>query len=197
MQVWDSNRSGKEGCSFGLFGIIQWRSMNEDPGLPRSPSQSNVFYASLIPVNRSNIGSGIASRAWWWATFIMHKLCGVRTSRYYSFSWKQTIFGERIPWQFSKKTKVWNLLRGITMWTVWIVRNDRVFNHVQWNKAKVKHHIWNDLILYAKGAWDKLEKNIKISEFSAEALLQGFDRMWGTENMLCRHDILKITWNWR
>ena len=35
-----------------------------------------------------------ANRAWRWATFIMHKCCGIRTSNYDSFNWKQAFFWE-------------------------------------------------------------------------------------------------------
>jgi len=71
---------------------------------------------------------------------------------YDSFNWKQTLFGERIPKKFVKKFKVWHLLRGITLWTIWIERNDKVFNHKQWHESKVKHKIWHELLIFAKAA---------------------------------------------
>lgn len=73
-----------------------------------------------------------ARRAWRWATYIVHKLCGVRTGNYNNFNWKQALFGERIPKKFGKMIKIWHLLRGITLWTTWIECNDKVFNHEQW-----------------------------------------------------------------
>ena len=59
-----------------------------------------------------------AWRAWRWDTFIMHELCRVQMSNYDSFQWKQTLFGERIPTKFVKKTKTWHLLQVITLWTI-------------------------------------------------------------------------------
>jgi hypothetical protein len=56
-----------------------------------------------------------ARRAWRWATFIMHELCEVRT-------------GEKIPPKYGKKMKIWHLLGGISLWTIWIERN---YNNVQ------------------------------------------------------------------
>lgn len=82
-----------------------------------------------------------AQRAWQWVTFIMHEVCGVRTGNYDSFHWKQTLFGERIPEKFAKIIKIQHLLRGVTLWVVWIKRNDGVFNHEECHESKVEHLI--------------------------------------------------------
>ena len=93
-----------------------------------------------------------ARRAWRWATFIMHELCGVRSGNYDNFHWKQAMFGERIRKKFCKQIKTWHLLRGITLWTIWIERNDKVFDREQCHESKVKRYIWDALIMYAKAA---------------------------------------------
>ena len=49
--------------------------------------------------------------------------------------------------------KIWHLLTGITLWTIGIERNDRVFNQ---EHAKVKQRIWDELIIYAKAAWNRV-----------------------------------------
>ena len=67
----------------------------------------------------------------------------------------------------------------------------------QWHESKVKHRIWDELIMYAKAAWKQVIKQIKISSFSAMALLQGFDKMWGDRNILCRRKNLHIEWDWK
>ena len=85
--------------------------------------------------------------------FIINELCGVRTSNDDNFNWKQALFGERIPKKYDKLVKVWHLLRGITMWTIWIERNDKVFNHTQWHESRVEQRIWDELIIYSKMAW--------------------------------------------
>ena len=127
----------------------------------------------------------------------MHELCGVRTSNFDNFNWKQALFGERIPKKYGKMVKVWHLLRGITLWTIWIEQNDKVFNQAQWHKSKIKHHIWDELIIYAKLAWKMVMAQIKISSFSVMAMLQGFDKTWGARNVLCRQHNLHIEWNWK
>ena len=124
----------------------------------------------------------------------MHELCEARTGNYDCFNWKQGLFGERLPKKYSPKIKIWHLLRGITLQAIWIEQNDKVFNHKQWHETRVKHHIWDEHILYAKTAWERV---LKISAFSAMGLLQGLDKTWGTRNVLCRRHNLHIEWNWK
>jgi hypothetical protein len=82
---------------------------------------------------------------------------------------------------------------------VWIKRNDTVFSHEQWHETnlKVKHRIWDELIMYAKAAWKPVIQQIKISSFSAMAMLQGFEKTWGARNILGRRNNLHIEWNWK
>ena len=122
---------------------------------------------------------------------------GVRFDNYDSLNWKQALFGERIPKKFGKKIKIWHLLRDIALWTIWIECNDHVFKHEQWHESKVKHQIWNELITYAKVAWEQVINQTKISSFSFMAMLQGFDQTWGARNVLCRRNTLHIAWNWK
>ena len=42
--------------------------------------------------------------------------------------------------------------------------------------------------MYAKAAWTKVVKVVKISTYSCEALLKGFDQTWGYRNIRCRWD---------
>ena len=64
-----------------------------------------------------------------------------------------------------------------------------------WNK--VKHRIWKETIYYAIAAWKRDLEDIKDNNFSAVAILLGFDKIWGARNVLCRRYNLHIEWNWR
>ena len=199
-QVWDSNRSSKEAAFIWSIwhkavAVNEWRARIA----PASISKQCIF---CLPNTSESVKHKFwdciqARRAWRWATYIMQELCGVRTGNYDCFNWKQALFGERLPKKYGPKIKIWHLLRGITLWAIWIERNDRVFNHEQWHETRLKHHVWDELILYAKTAWEWVLKNIKISAFSALALLQGFDKTWGARNVLCRRNNLHIEWNWK
>ena len=67
--------------------------------------------------------------------------------------------------------KIWHLFRGITFMTIWIEWNDWVFNWEQWHKSKIKHLVWNDLIMYTKAAWERVVKYV----FLGKALFPSFD----------------------
>ena len=63
----------------------------------------------------------------------------MRIGNYDNFYWKQSMFGERMP----KKLviQVGHLLKDITLWIIWIERNDKVLNHEEWHESKMKHRI--------------------------------------------------------
>ena len=44
----------------------------------------------------------------------------------------------------------------------------------------------DELIIYAKAAWERVLEQIKISSFSTMAMLQGFNKTWDTRHVLCR-----------
>ena len=67
----------------------------------------------------------------------------------------------------------------------------------KWHETRVKHYIWDELIMYAKTGWERVLKQIKISEFLKLGMLQGFDKMWGAWNVLCRRHNLHVEWNWK
>jgi hypothetical protein len=56
---------------------------------------------------------------------------------------------------------IWFLLRGITFWTLWIERNDLVFNNKRWNVVKIHKVIWDALFDYGMVAWNRCMKLIR------------------------------------
>jgi hypothetical protein len=104
--------------------------------------------------------------------FIKQELCGVRTGNYDNFNWNQVLFKERIPKKYAKMIKVWHLVfRGSTLWTIWIERMTKCYNHEQWPESKVKQRIWDELIMYAKAAWKCVLELIKIINFPTATLM--------------------------
>ena len=122
----------------------------------------------------------------------MHEICGMRTGNYDNFNWKQTMLGENISKKYGKMFIIWQ--RSITLWTIWIECNDKVFNYEQWHAFKVKHQIWEKFIVYAIAAWNRVKEQIKINKLSVVALLQGFDKTWGAKNVLCKRYSMHIDW---
>lgn len=154
-QIWDPLRTGKEAAFMWsiwhkVVAVNEWRARIA----PISISKQCIF---CLPNTCESVKHSVwdciqARRAWRWAIFVIHELCGVRTTNYETFHWKQALFGERLQKKFCKQIQIWHLLRGITLWFIWIERNDKVFNQEHWIEAKVKHLIWGELIMYAKVA---------------------------------------------
>ena len=122
-QVWDPMRSGKE-ATFILsiwhkaIAVNEWRARIAPASISK---QCVLCLPNTSELVKHKFWDCIqARRAWRWATYIMHELCGVRSGNYDCFNWKQVVFGERIPKRYGKVVKIWHLLGGITLWTIWI-----------------------------------------------------------------------------
>ena len=99
-QMWDPLRSGKEATFMwsiwhNAVAVNEWRAKIASTSI----SKQRVFcMPNTSELVKHKFWDCIqARRAWRWVTFIMHKLCGVRTGNYDCFNWKQVLFGERIP----------------------------------------------------------------------------------------------------
>jgi len=75
--------------------------------------------------------------------------------------WKQCVFVAKSPRQVQHVENIWSLLKGITLWTFYIERNDLVFNNERWNVFKIHKVIWDALLDYGKATWNKCMKLIK------------------------------------
>jgi hypothetical protein len=45
-------------------------------------------------------------------------------------------------------SRFWLLLRRITMWTIWVERNDLTFNGNRWDVKETNQMIWQGLLVY-------------------------------------------------
>ena len=79
-----------------------------------------------------------------------------------AFHWHHGIFGKSIMATLSKYSTIWLLLRGITLWTIWIERNDLTFNNYsRWDASKVKQTILQGLLDYARITWEKSSQRLE------------------------------------
>jgi hypothetical protein len=69
------------------------------------------------------------------------------------------------PKKVCQKKMIWHLLQGITLWTIWIERNDQVFNQEHWHESNLKHLIWDELIMHSIVAWARVVKFVEIGSF--------------------------------
>lgn len=51
---------------------------------------------------------------------------------------------------------------GSTLWTLWIARNDSIFNNCRWSSDKVRGNIWCGVQDYCRSAWLKTKARIKV-----------------------------------
>ena len=127
LQVWDPLHSSKEGAFIWFIwhkavAVNEWRARIVHASISK---QCVICLPNMTESVKHKFWDCVqARRAWRWAMFIMHKLCGVKPGNYDCFNWKQVIFRERIPKKYGKNIKIWHLLRGINLvdhldWMQW------------------------------------------------------------------------------
>lgn len=91
-----------------------------------------------------------------------------------NFNWKQGLFNDRLPRRFQPVQAIWELLRGVILWTLWIEPNDLVFNGSKWHQHKALHTIWLGLVDYGRLAWGILKTKP----------IEAFCESWGKNEVL-------------
>lgn len=141
----------------------------------------------------------VAQKTWHWAIHLLNLLAAIDPQAVgprQQFNWKQTIFSARIPRKFRGLGFIWAALKGVVMWTIWISRNDRVFNGIVWPEAKLYQKVWMGLIDYGRVAWQKLQDRSRKNPASAALLRETFSRQWCRNNILSSLSPLegKVKW---
>ena len=62
---------------------------------------------------------------------------------------------------------------------------------------KSNTRIWDEVVVYAKAAWEHAIKQIKVRSSFVAPRLQGIDQTGGTGNVLCRRHNLHVEWKWK
>lgn len=70
------------------------------------------------------------------------------------------IFGKKMPTSLSKTSRVWLLLRGITLWSIWLERDDLTFNSTRSVVENTQQVIWQCLLEYPRIAWDPMKNDV-------------------------------------
>ena len=91
------------------------------------------------------------------------------------------LFEESIRNKFVKWIKIWHLIWGITLWKIWIERNDRVVNQrsIAWVQDEITQVEWMHCVCH-----DRVGEGLKYfrtSPFSTEVLLERFRQSMGHE----------------
>jgi hypothetical protein len=136
-----------------------------------------------------------SQNTWKYVTFALNCIAAPTGARTWSMpNWKQSLFSARPPRRFSKTLRFWELLRGITIWTIWLARNDKVFNHEDWAQERVEQTIWNSLVDYGRSAWVNTVTRLTKDPTSRGKALEKFDHNWGKYPIICSREGMKVTW---
>jgi hypothetical protein len=82
--------------------------------------------------------------------FIMHEMCGVKTDNYDKFHWKQAMFAKGIIITFANNLKFGTSFVASLCGSFGSNVMTKSSTTKQWHESKVKHRIWDELIMYAK-----------------------------------------------
>lgn len=57
--------------------------------------------------------------------------------------------------------RIWMELRIVVLWSLWIERNEKVYNNITWMPDKLTQTIWNGMIDYGWVEWDEVKIKMK------------------------------------
>jgi hypothetical protein len=87
-------------------------------------------------------------------------------------------------------------LRGITLWGIWISRNDVVFKHEVWNEPRIQQYIWDSLLDYGRLDWSKTKARLNSAPpEQKQNILSGFDSRWTRRKIIASRLDLTVKWN--
>jgi hypothetical protein len=104
--------------------------------------------------------------------------------------WFQFIFASSIPRCFVLVGRTWSLIRGITLWCIWIERNLTIFNQGRWRSTYTCTLIWKGLMEYTKTAFKRITKEPAFTD----KMLKKFNANWGRFKQLCIRSGRSMTW---
>ncbi|KAL3682639.1 hypothetical protein R1sor_000661 [Riccia sorocarpa] len=76
-------------------------------------------------------------------------------------SWRpkcnQILLAEDLPKELERFKNWWGMVRGATLWTIWLARNALNFSDEVWNQRKIDSALWYRMTLYTRAEWRKLK----------------------------------------
>lgn len=107
---------------------------------------------------------------------------------------KHAIFADKAPRRFRTISRIWMLARGTILWTLWIARNDCVFNQSNRDSNRIRGTIWKGLSDYARSAWIRARISIRKSPQLTTQEYEKFDLSWDRHQILCARQGDHISW---
>lgn len=92
---------------------------------------------------------------------------------------------------------LWHLLRGVTLWIIWVESSDLTFTHQKRGINKAQQIIWQGLLEYAKHAGDITHEDANVA-IVYDTASENYDKIWGGSEPLCHKDNTRMMhWNIR
>lgn len=117
-----------------------------------------------------------AQHAWQLAIHVINTLVAGRDAHgpWQILSWKQGIFSHRIPRKFDSVKRIWMEIRTAVLWSLWLERNDVVFNNTRWTEERMRQHVWSEILDYGRVEWDRIKVKRKTDDTAAALMTDLF-----------------------
>ncbi|KAG0625649.1 hypothetical protein M758_2G071300 [Ceratodon purpureus] len=140
-----------------------------------------------------------ARHAWDYSTSVLYRVARLAhwPQPWPRLTWAQCLLGTALPSYLQPFQHLWSLLRGSTLWVIWIHRNAQVFSATRWTVPAIEIALWETFLDLARTAWYKMEY---MQEHNATGLgnaIEEFQATWLTSTVFCTGEDERIRWNFR
>lgn len=199
-EIWDPGRSRKEaGFLWSVMhkavAVNLWRHCGRHQTSEECPCCDDGDPESIHHCFYSCSG---ATQAWDFATSVLYHAAGYQRQPqpWPRFSWTQYLLGAALPPQFEQNQPMWSLLRGSTLWIIWIRRNAHVFTTTRWTQDALELALWDAFLDLARSSWQKVQEPRARPPTRLRQAIREFDRVWQTNGVFFTRLEDKIRWNY-
>ena len=137
-----------------------------------------------------------AQHIWKYALTILYLSQAIQPvqGRWAMFTWQQCVMGSRIPRKFREASGLWSLIRGSTIWLIWIDRNAICFQRDLWATQKLETMLWDAVIDHGRTAWLRTQSLIEQYPNEGGKFLDQFRSVWCQSDFFGRLEIDHMRW---
>ena len=195
--TWRRNRAHKDAAFIWsvwhkAVAVNDWRKvayLNIDSSCPFCPGLPETILHRFWECTQ-------ARNTWMWSSSLIHAL--QRRSQdptvHFNLDWFHCIFTQLLPRRFGKFSSIWSMLRGLTLWELWLARNARCFSNVLRSTDTITSNIWCGLQDYARLDWLSFSKKLNSNPRVLLEKSSRFDRTWGNNRVFCSRSDSTIRW---
>ncbi|KAG0571902.1 hypothetical protein KC19_VG052100 [Ceratodon purpureus] len=196
--LWSAARPRKEAGFLWSFyhkaiAVNKWRHRSHPltsaacPACDQGPSESLLHCFFECPAARL---------AWDWAQTVLYALAGISRASmpWPRFSWDQCLMGTALPDPLRAWHDTWSLIRGTTLWCIWLRRNAVVFRNEIWSTDHLDTILWDATLDLARLSWERVKWSERYQPRARPKLRRDFTRLWAHRNVFCSLQADRVTW---